>query len=297
MGEWRGRVSWSASPLTTKNMAKQRFGVTVVGDHDVGADAKETLAFPFIESTRTVMGLIARHGDGEAADLLGVLDFHVTVAEGQQLRPADLVLAQKTINHPLFREGLVIIDGAVDVLAEVAREIEQLGFLLDEHFVGAAGQVESEPAGLKLSQELAGTMDEKGIRTQHPGAETVNAGTDAVLEAPQVFVLVPKRLLGRSAAFLDPRRQLDHLVNSLFSVETHDVVLAKAPAFLFGLGRERGKHLHEHGHHHLRPTFTEEGKRAVEIEQDVREIRARREAGREFDQAAEARDSLHVPPR
>ena len=56
---------------------------------------------------------------------------------------------------------------------------------------------------------------------------------------------------------------------------------------LVGLARQRGQHLREHRHHHLRPALADQRERAVEVEQHVADLRARSKPGRELNQAME----------
>ena len=49
---------------------------------------------------------------------------------------------------------------AVDVLAEIAREIEQFGFMLDCRFVGAAGQIQPQAERKQMVQQRPHLMDQ-----------------------------------------------------------------------------------------------------------------------------------------
>ena len=71
----------------------ERDGVAEVGDDGVGADAQQPPALPLVDPAGAVVGLVAGDGHGQAADLLGVLDLDVAVAEGEQLPAGDPVLA------------------------------------------------------------------------------------------------------------------------------------------------------------------------------------------------------------
>src|SRR5205814_769040 len=112
------------------------------------------------------------------------------------LPAADLVLAQDALNHQLLGKALVVVHGAVDVVPEVAGEIEQLGLLLDERFVGAAGQVKGQATALESPQEPARVVDEKLLARQRPVPQTFDAATDAGVETAQILVFVPKRIPG-----------------------------------------------------------------------------------------------------
>ena len=100
-------------------------------------------------------------------------------------------------------------------------------------------------------------------------------------------MLVPKRIAGLAAALSDSLDQLDHLVDSLFAVEPHDVVVTKlAPAFL-GFARQCRKHLDEHRDHRLGPALPDQRERPVKIQKHVADARSRDKSWREFDQASE----------
>ena len=59
-----------------------------------------------------------------------------------------LVLADDPLDDHLLGERLVIVLGAVDPVPEVRGQAQQLGLLLDEDLVGAAGQVDRQAAAL-----------------------------------------------------------------------------------------------------------------------------------------------------
>jgi hypothetical protein len=107
-------------------------------------------------------------------------------------------------------------------------------------------------------------------------------------------VFVPERFLGGAAAILDARGELDHLVDGLLAVETHDIVEAKLAALNLRLAGQRWKHLDEHRHHHLRPALADKRERAVEVEKDVADVGARRETRRKFDVTEKGRLHLAV---
>src|SRR6266508_4252167 len=80
---------------------EQRLAITKIGDDDVSAHPKQALAFPLVHAARTVVRLVAGHSHGQATDFFGVLNLHVTVAEGQQLFAADLVLPEDALDNDL----------------------------------------------------------------------------------------------------------------------------------------------------------------------------------------------------
>src|SRR5262249_22607782 len=153
-----------------------------------------------------------------------------------------------------FGKALVVVLRSVNVRTEVARQVEQLRFLLHKDLVRAAGQVEREAALLQVLQRRPRTEYKKIVAAQSALAQTLQARPDTSLQPPQVFAFVVKRLLRLSPALSDALRQLDHLVDGLFAVEPHDVVEAKLAASFFGLARLRRQQLGEHRHHYLRPT-------------------------------------------
>ena len=138
-------------------------GVAEVGDDDVGADAGEPFALPGVHPARAVVRLVAGDGDGQAADLLGVLDLDVAVAERQKLLALDRVLADDPVDDHLLGERLEVVLGAVDVRAEVSGEAQQFGLALDERLVGAAGQVHGRPRRTRSSSSAQRLVDEVGV--------------------------------------------------------------------------------------------------------------------------------------
>ena len=111
------------------------------------------------------------------------------------------VFAQDPLDDHLLRKRLVIVHGPVDVRAEVAVDAEQLGLLLDERLVGAAGQVEREPAALKLLQQRARPVNEQIVLLDLALAQALEAADDPRVEPAQVLVLVPERIARLAAAF------------------------------------------------------------------------------------------------
>ena len=85
---------------------------------------------------------------------------------------------------------------------------------------------------------------------------------------------------GCAAALADPLGELDHLVDRLLAVEAHDVVEDHAADVGLGLARQPRQGLDEHRHHDLGPSLADQRERAVEVEQDVADLRARLEAER-----------------
>src|SRR5438105_14635560 len=106
--------------------------------------------------------------------------------------------------------------------------------------------------------------------------------TDALFEPAKVLMLVPERLARRSAAFSNPFRELDHLVNRLLAIEPHDVLITKPAALFLSFARPRRQHLHEHGNHHFGPALADERERTVEIKQHMADSPPRGKARRKF---------------
>ena len=179
---------------------KQGFGVAIIGNHDIRADAQEPLPLPGIHLPGAVVRLVAGHGDGQSAHALGVLDFHVTVAEGQQPLARDRVVAEDAIDDHLLGEVLIVVQRPVDPRTEVAGHVEQFGLGLDARLVGAAGQVEREPAGGKLLQELPAAMDQQFVGPDPAAPQPLDPVADPLVEAAEVLVLVPQRLPRAAAA-------------------------------------------------------------------------------------------------
>jgi len=169
--------------------------------------------------------------------------------------PFDTIFGQDAFDDHFLGELLVIIERAVNMAAEERSEIEQLRFLFDKDFVRATGQVHREGAFAKILEQKAGAVHQQIVRGMRTSAEAFQAMTDAFVEAAQVFVLVPKRLARSAAALLDPVRQLDHLVNGLFAVQAHDVVVTQPAAAFFGFPRVPWEKLGKHGDHHLGPAL------------------------------------------
>ena len=103
------------------------------------------------------------------------------------------VLVQDAVDDDLLGELLVVVEGSVDVAAEIAGDVEQVGLALDGGVVGAAGEVEGEP---EAAQVLEQRPDARGraarrARSCRP-ASAGGAGADVRFQPPQVFVLVAR---------------------------------------------------------------------------------------------------------
>ena len=174
------------------------------------------------------MGFVAGHRHRQPAHPLGVLDFHVAVAEGQQPSAGNGVFAQNAFDDHFLGEALVVVAGAVDPRAEVPRDVQQLGLGLDERLVGAAGQVERTAPRGKLLQQPPAAVHEQLVGRDPPVLSPSMRSRDPQVQSPQIFVLVPQRLARLAAPLADPLGELDHLVDRLLAVKPHDVVEGQA---------------------------------------------------------------------
>src|SRR5262245_59068035 len=102
-----------------EQVVDERDGIAEVGDDGIGADAQQPPALPRVDPAGAVMRLVAGDGHRQAADLLGVLDLDVTVAERDELPAGDPVRADDAVDHQLLGELLVVVEGPVDVAAEI----------------------------------------------------------------------------------------------------------------------------------------------------------------------------------
>ena len=130
---------------------------------------------------------------------------------------------EDAVDHHLLGELPVVVEGTVDVAAEIAGDVEELGLALDGEFVRPAGEVEGEAAPPQVLQQRPGGVNEQfvggdgavgqpGVRA--PMCRPAGAGTRACTTA--VRSARPRAP--------DPLGELDHLVDRLLAVEPHDVV-------------------------------------------------------------------------
>ena len=112
------------------------------------------------------------------------------------------------------------------------------------------------------------------------------------VKAAQVLVLVPERLARLAAALADALGELDHLIDRLLAVESHDVVEDHLPHVVGTFVRDDRQHLDEHRHHDLGPALADERERAVEVEQHVAGLGPRRQRSGQLD----ARPAAREPP-
>ena len=104
-----------------------------------------------------------------------------------------------------------------------------------------------------------------------------------LFEPPQVLVLVSQRVVRPATAFADPLGELNHLVNGLLTVQTHDVVNDHPANIVISLARQPGQSLDEHRNHDLGPSLPDQGDSAVEVEQDMADLGARLDWSRLLD--------------
>src|SRR2546427_8975046 len=87
-----------------KDTLQQSCGVPKIWNYDICPNAHQSPVFPLIESARAIVGLVAGHSHGQAADFFRVLDFHVTVAKRKQLLALDPVLAKDALDDHFLGE-------------------------------------------------------------------------------------------------------------------------------------------------------------------------------------------------
>ena len=116
-----------------------------------------------------------------------------------------------------------------------------------------------------------------------PSGERGRAAADVPLQPPQVFVLVSKRLFRPAAALADPFGELNHLVDRLLTVQTHDVVDDHAADVVISLARQPRQGFDEHRNHDVGPSLADQRDRAVEVEEDVADFGARLEGRGQLD--------------
>ena len=104
-----------------------------------------------------------------------------------------------------------------------------------------------------------------------------------LIEAAQVFFFVNEWIGWVAPALSDAVGQLNHLVDGLFPVEAHDVLVEDLAGLLFRFAGAPRKQFDEEREHDLGPALADEGKGAIEVEESVAEMRTRAEAGAEFD--------------
>src|SRR6266542_4453472 len=98
-----------------------------VRDDEVCAHARQPVALPWIHAQ--ALRLVRGHAHGNTADLLHVFDFHVPVAETQELVALALGRRDQPLDQDLLGETLVIVERAEDAALEIFRYIEQIGLV------------------------------------------------------------------------------------------------------------------------------------------------------------------------
>src|SRR2546430_8269565 len=285
----------AAGRWLAKDHFQQRGAATKVWNGDIRANTEQALAFPFVHLAGTVIRFVAGDGDGQSADFFRVLNFHIAVSEREQLFTGNCVLPQDAVDHHFFGELLEIVQRAVDVFAEIAGDVQQLRLLPNIRLVRAAGEVEGNFAALQVFQHRAGAEHQEIVGLQRAPAQAFDALSDPLVQAPQVLILIPERFARLTAALPDGLRGLNNLINRLFAVLPHDVVTHQLPSLVVRFSVATRQHFQEHRDHDFRPTLANQGKRTVEIKQNMADAGARCEAGTEFDQLFERGNGRHLP--
>ena len=149
--------------------------------------------------------------------------------------------------------------------------------------ISAAGEVEGETEASEVLEQGSDAVDEALIGRDCSAGERGGAGADVRFEAAEVFVLKGQGLIRLAAALADAVGELDHLVDRLLAVQAHDVVEDESAEAFFGFARQAREGLDEHGDHDFGPALADQGDRAVEIEEDMADLRARGQWTRKLD--------------
>ena len=126
------------------------------------------------------------------------------------------------------------------------------------------------------------------FRRRVPGLKRRQPAVDALHEQIMVTVFVSERLARPAAALPHLVGQLHHLVNRLPAVQAHDKLFYGRCQLAVRFGRLRAaKDLDHHGNHDLRPPFTDERQRPVEVEEYGTKPAARQVGIQDFDLVVE----------
>src|SRR4051812_18105634 len=101
-------------------------------------------------------------------------------------------------------------------------------------------------------------MNKESISLQGAAADAFNARGNAPVQSAEIFGFIPVRLFWLSSAFPNALRKLNHLVDGLFAVQAHDIVIQQLAPGLIGFARDAWKHLQEHWEHHFRPALPDQ---------------------------------------
>src|SRR4029450_10448235 len=175
---------WPALPGQSRTQGRfdPRLCATEIGDDHVGADAKQAFALPFIKSARTIVGFVAGDGHCQSADLFRILDFDVTIPDGEQCGPWNPALAEDAFDDDFLGETAVVVERAIDSRAEVCVKVEEGRLAPDVLLVRAAGEVKAESACAKQLQELPRTEHEQLVRLNSAGLKTLDALRNRLVE-------------------------------------------------------------------------------------------------------------------
>jgi hypothetical protein len=241
-----------------------------------GPGAKEAPAFPRVDAA-AAGGLVAGDADRVAAHRLRVLDLDEPVAEDHQVRARDAVGGDQALDHPRLARRLVVLEGPVDVRAEVAGDVEQVRLLPHLGLVAPRRAAEEQaPPGREGLEHRPRAPQKELVGPAAAAAEVLAPRGNVRQEPPRVLRLVGPRVEGRPAELADALRQADHLVHRLLAGGGGHVLGHEVAHGLARQARRQGReHLDHHRHHDVGPALADQGQRAVEVEQDEAEAAAR----------------------
>src|SRR5579885_3626685 len=137
--------------LLAEQPRQQPLVLPIVGDDDVCPRADEAVALPGVDAP--AVDLVAGHRHGDAAGAAHLLDLDEAVAEAEQLGTVQVVLLQDAVDNHLLGELLVFVQRAINMRAEVRRQPQECLLAADVLQVGAARQVQRQPAAAQRLQQ------------------------------------------------------------------------------------------------------------------------------------------------
>src|SRR5262249_23940357 len=122
-----------------------------VGNNVVRANPDQPLPFPLVGNN--AFGLVRRYSNCYATDTPHLLDFHVSIAEPEQLMALNARHAQNSLYQDALGEALVILEGSISAAVKIFGDVKECGLLLQKNLIGATGQVHSQTALLQLVEQ------------------------------------------------------------------------------------------------------------------------------------------------
>ena len=139
-----------------KQQALQSRNIREIRDDHIRAGGDQTIAFPVVDAA--AVDLVGGNADSQPAGFLAVLDLDVAISEREQAAAVKLVGLKNILDDLSFRALPVVVQRAVDAVAEELRDTQRCRFIDNVLMVRPARKVEIETSRMQFLQPLDGAL-------------------------------------------------------------------------------------------------------------------------------------------